>query len=88
MTPTGADPGRSVDDEDLVYDDHGDADGRDDEHGDHPDLVLGGEAPSLLLLHQTLLLVQSGGNKYQDLDVIINVDISRRVRIELDIVSS
>ena len=87
MTPTGADPGRSVDDEDLVDDDDGDADGRDDEHGNHPDLVLGGEAPPLVL-HHSLLLVQPGGNKNQDLDVIINVDISRRVRIELDMESS
>ena len=50
MSSAGTDPGCSVDDEDLVDDDHGDADGGDHHHGHHPDLVLRRETPTALHL--------------------------------------
>ena len=62
MTSAGADPGRSVDDEDLVDDDDGDRDGRDHEHRDNPDLVLRREAPAVL--HLAAVFVRGAERKH------------------------
>ena len=58
MTSAGADPGRSVDDEDLVDDDSGDSNGRDHKHRDNPDLILRRKTPPCL--HLSAVSIRAG----------------------------